>query len=528
MYKVLDITGYEELMNKHHISSLLAKVLINKKISFTNKIIEKSPYDYKNMDKVVGMILKNINEKKKIVVYGDYDADGICATSILKRTFDLLNYDIGYYLPNRYEDGYGLNVKRVNQFHEKGYSLIICVDNGIKAYEAIEEAKKLNMDVIVLDHHQNDQDLPSFDLYLHPQYSSFSDYNMCGASICYYLSKALLAKEDEICLALAGIATIGDVMPLVEQNKLIVSKALSYLNKKKYKAIDLLNIKNKPYTENMLSMQIVPRLNSIGRICKGNTINNLVKYLTSDDEKDLIEFSKFIEKTNNNRKEMADFYLQKLDKGYYDEKIIIEKDDEMLEGINGIIAGKLSEKYNMPCIIFSLDENKVNYKGSARSVEGVSIIDLFNKNNYIKVCGGHEGAGGLTVEKENYENFVNSIKKDCKNNEYKENILEVIEITKDEITLKAYQDLQKIAPFGQDNEIPLFLLKNYDCKNYNVSRDGKHVLLKLTDIANLTAFNMVKDLKQNCTCYDLIFNLELNNLYNNKITCNCKKMEVKE
>ena len=526
MYRVLDVTGYKELMNKHHISSLLAKVLVNRRVSFTNKIIEKDSYDYRNMDKVVGMILKTINDNKKIVVYGDYDADGICSVSILKRTFDLMGYDIGYYLPNRYDDGYGLNIKRVKQFYDKGYSLIICVDNGIKAFEAIEEAKKLNMSVIVLDHHQKEEKLPNYDLCLHPEYSSFSEYNMCGASVCYYLSKALLAKEDEICLALAGIATIGDVMPLVDQNKVIVSKALSYLNKKKYKAIELLNTKNKVYTESMLSMQIVPRLNSIGRICKGNTINNLVKYLTNNNEKEMIEFAKFIEKTNEDRKSMADFYLKKLDKTNYNEKIIIEKDDEMLEGINGIIAGKLSEKYNMPCVIFSLDESKENYKGSARSIEGVSIIDLFSKNDYISVYGGHEGAGGLTVSKENYDKFVSSIKQDCKNYEYKEKVLEVIEVEQEELTLKAYQDLQKIAPFGEGNTMPLFILKNYDCRNMNKSRDGKHVLLKINDETNLTGFNMVKDLKETCTVYDLIFNLESNDLYNNKITCNCKKMEV--
>lgn len=526
MYRVLDVTGYEELISKHHISSLLAKVLINRRIPFTNKIIEKDSYEYKNMDKVVGMILKTINDNKKIVIYGDYDADGVCSVSILKRTFDLLNYEIGYYLPNRYDDGYGLNIRRVKQFYEKGYSLIICVDNGIKAFDAIDEAKKLGMSVIVLDHHQKDDSLPNYDLCLHPQYSSFSEYNMCGASICYYLSKALLAKEDEVCLALAGIATIGDVMPLVEQNKIIVNKALAYLNKNKYKAIDLLNIKSKKYTEDMISMQIVPRINSIGRVCKGNTINNLVKYLTTNNEKEMIEFAKFIEKTNEERKCMADFYFKKLDKENYTDKIIVEKDDEMLEGINGIIAGKLSEKYNMPCIIFSLDEEKKNYKGSARSVEGISIIELFDKNKYISVYGGHEGAGGLTVSKENYNDFVNKIKIDCKECEYKEKVLEVIEVSEEELTLKAYQDLQKIAPFGEGNEKPLFLLKNHNCVNLNKSKDGKHVLLKINDTVNLTGFNLVKELKKDCASYDLIFNLELNDLYSNKLTCNCKKMEV--
>ena len=525
MYKVLDVNGYEELMNKHHISSLLAKVLINRRIPFTNKIIEKKSYEYKNMDKVVGMILKAINDNKKIVVYGDYDVDGICSVSILKRTFDLLNYNIGYYVPNRYEDGYGLNIDKVHQFNEKGYSLIICVDNGIKAFDAIKEARNLQIDVIVLDHHQKEDELPEFNLYLHPEYSAFSNYNMCGASICYHLSKALLAKEDEKCLALAGIATIGDVMPLVDQNKYIVSKALEYLNKKKYLAIDMLNIDSKKYTETMLSMQIVPRINSIGRICKGIIINNLVKYLTCDDEKEIIKFAKFIEETNNKRKIMSEEFFKKIDKGSYSDKIIIESDDELLEGLNGIIAGKLSEKYNLPCIVFSLDETKENYKGSARSVEGLNIVELFSKNEYIKVYGGHEGAAGLTVAKEDFDKFKETIINECKNNEYKDKILDVIEVSIEELTLKQYEDLLKIAPYGEENEMPLFLLKDYDCSNLNKSKDGKHVLLKLTEAASLVGFCLVDQLKENCTHYNLIFNLELNNRYRNKITCNCKVLE---
>ena len=193
MYKVLNVTEYKNIMNKHHISSLAAKVMANRDITFTSKIDEKNCYEYKDMDKVVGAILKAISDNKKIAVYGDYDVDGICSVSILYRIFKLLNYEIGYYIPNRYEDGYGLSSKIVKQMNDKGYSLLICVDNGIKAFDSINEAKKYDMDVIVLDHHQKEETLPNFDLYLHPEYSSFSEYNMCGASICYYLSKALLA-----------------------------------------------------------------------------------------------------------------------------------------------------------------------------------------------------------------------------------------------------------------------------------------------------------------------------------------------
>ena len=323
MYKILNTDKYQSYMDKYHISSLAAKYMSATNATFTSKLLEKNPYDYKDMDKVVSCILQSIANNKKIAIYGDYDADGMCSVSILYRTFKLMNYEVGYYVPNRYNDGYGLCVKIVEQMYNKGYSVIICVDNGIKAHEAIQFAKDKGMTIIVLDHHQKDDILPNFDLLLHPEYSSFSSYNMCAASICYYLSIALLGYEDKKCLALAGIATIGDVMPLIENNKYLANKAIQYLNTFKYSAINMLNKESKTYNENLLSMQIIPKINSLGRMCNNNYINKIVKFLTSDTLDEVSNICLFIEKTNEERKEMTNNYFTKLDKGTYIDKVII-------------------------------------------------------------------------------------------------------------------------------------------------------------------------------------------------------------
>jgi len=348
---------------------------------------------------------------------------------------------------------------------------------------------------------------------------------MCASSICYYLSNALLAKEDETCLCLAGIATIGDVMPLIDQNKLIVSKAIECLNKGKYRAINMLNIENKKYDENLLSMSIVPKLNSIGRICTGNSANNLVKFLAGDSEKEMKTIAEFIENTNNKRKKMTEEYFNKIDKGIYDSKIIVEKCDDMPEGINGIIAAKFLNKYNVPSIIFSLDESKENYKGSARSINGVNIIEILEKNKYIEVYGGHKGAAGLTIKKENYDNFVKLVQEDCANYEYIEKEIEVIEISEEELSYRAYQDLLKLSPFGEGNPKPLFILKDCNSNRITKSKDGKHVLLNISKDVNLVGFNLSEELNSKYNKYNLIFKLELNNLYPNKITCICMNME---
>lgn len=520
MYKVLNVDGYEKMAEKYKISSIAAKALVSKNIEISDKIKEKKSYEYENMDSVVSFILKAISDKKKIAIYGDYDADGICSVSILYRTFSLLNYNVGYYVPNRYGDGYGLSSNIVTQMNEKGYKLLICVDNGIKAHKSIELARSYGIDVIVLDHHQKDETFPDFNLYLHPQYSSFSEYNMCGASICYYLSIALLGYEDERVLALAGIATIGDVMPLVGQNKLIAAKALKYLNKFKYKAIDLLNKEEKKYDENLVAMQIVPKLNSVGRICKDNTANKIVNYLTSDNEKELKIIAQFIESTNDNRKKMTEDYFLKIDKGSYDNKVIIEKDDSMLEGINGIVASKFSNKYHLPTIIFSLDTTGNYYKGSARSIDDFDILSLFKENEYVEVYGGHKGAAGLTIKREDYEHFKIKVIELTKENIYNESVLEVIEIDRSELSFKAYLDLQKLAPFGEGNPSPLFLIRNVKANEFNKSRDGKHILLSFDRDVNFVGFNLANEIK-NDICYDIIFKLELNNLFGNKITCKC-------
>ena len=525
MYKILDTDGYEKLMNKYHLSSISAKVMKTHNLNFTKKILSKDPYEYNDMDKVISMILMAISEKKKIAIYGDYDVDGICSVSILYRTFKLMNYEVGYYVPNRYEDGYGLSSKIVEQMHVKGYSLIICVDNGIKAFESINLARDYGIDVIVLDHHQKEENLPDFNVYLHPEYSSFSDYNMCGASICYYVSCALLGKEDEKCLALAGIATIGDVMPLVEQNKLLVSRTLEILNKYKFKAIDLLNKDKVKYDENLLGMQIIPKLNSVGRICKRNTVNKVVKYLTSESDEELKTLSNFIEETNKKRRETTEEHFNKLDKKEYLDKIIVVKEDSMLEGINGIIAARFANKYNLPSVAFSLDETGNYYKGSMRSVCDFNIIELLKNNKYIEIYGGHKGAAGLTIKKDNYELFVKEVIEDTKDNKYEEEILEVIEINEDELSYKAYLDLLKFAPYGEGNPQPLFIIKNIDVKRIKFSKDQKHVLIDFNKDANLVGFNMGKGINKDINSYNLIFKIEENNLYHNKLSCKCIDLE---
>ena len=197
----------------------------------------------------------------------------------------------------------------------------------------------------------------------------------------------------------------------------------------------------------------------------------------------------------------------------------------MIEGVNGIIAARFSNKYKLPAIVFSLDESKKNYKGSARSIGDLDMVELLSKNQFVEFFGGHKAAAGLTIKKDNYQNFFSKIQEDCKNNVYNEQFLEVISIEKEELSFNAYVDLLKLSPFGEENSSPLFVLKNFDSKEMSKSKDGKHILININNEVNLVGFNLIGELKESCSKYDLIFKLELNNLYNNRITCKCVKVE---
>ena len=167
-YEYFELNKYEEIAKKEKVSTLTAKAIEAYNLSNDKNLELLSPYKYEGMNEVVSYLLKAVNNKKKIMVYGDYDVDGICSVSILKRMFTLMNTNIGYYLPNRYKDGYGINEEKVKEIHKKGYEVIICIDNGINANEPIELARNLGMDVIVLDHHELMGDIPNCNHYLHP------------------------------------------------------------------------------------------------------------------------------------------------------------------------------------------------------------------------------------------------------------------------------------------------------------------------------------------------------------------------
>ena len=231
------------------------------------KIILPSYNNFNDMKKATETIKNAMANNDKIVIYGDYDCDGIMSTSIMVKCFNMLNYHIGYYIPSRYIDGYGLNAKRVQDFYDKGYKLIITVDNGIAQFEAIQKAYDLGMKVIVTDHHERQEILPDVEAILHPIISNYGNVVCCGAYVAFMLASSLLNKYDEYLLSLASIATISDMMPLVSYNRDIVRLGIYYMNKNNYYSIRLLS-EESIIDENVIGLKMAPKINAIGRMMK--------------------------------------------------------------------------------------------------------------------------------------------------------------------------------------------------------------------------------------------------------------------
>jgi len=446
-----------------------------------------------DMDKAAKIIQKTMENHEKIVIYGDYDCDGIMATSILKKCFQMLNYQVGYYIPSRYIDGYGLNVNRVHNFYDKGYKLIITVDNGIAQFEAIEEAKKLGINVIVTDHHEKQDKLPDADVILHPLVSNYGDVVCCGAYVSFMLASKLLNKYEPYLLSLASIATISDMMSLHEYNRDVVRLGLNYLNANHYYPIDLL-AEHQEIDENVIGLKVAPKINSVGRMMENTSINYLVEYFTSDNRNRIDEIYEFISSTNEKRKTLTKESLTNLDVSSEAHTICLISD--LKEGIIGLVANNLLNKYHKPAIVFTGDSNdETILKGSARSLKGLAINQFFLLNKDIIINGGgHEQAGGLTIKRSDFDVFVQRFEDYALLHPVIEEEEDFLEISLTDISKDNYEFIRSLAPFGEGFHLPLFKISNIKVSSLTYTKTQLHILYNLSINQKIIGFNYSKDL----------------------------------
>lgn len=460
---------------------------------------------FQGIENVQYFLLQAIKNKKKIMVYGDYDADGIMGASIIKKTFSYLNYNIGYYIPSRYLDGYGLNIKNAEKIVEKKYDIVILVDNGISAFEGVDYLKSHGVNVIVLDHHSPQDKIVCADFILHPLLSSFSNIATSGAFIAFILSYYLLGYYDKYLSILAAISLISDMMPLLDFNRDLLRIVFSSFKENEFLPIDLLKGENQ-FNEITIGVKIAPKINAVGRIIKDNSINYLVEFFTSDDASLVKKLFNWINETNEKRKEISNKVIEEstLLVNNINPAIIIKMNID--EGMLGLIANRLLRIYKKTVVIFTDDSSNSNLlKGSIRTLEGANVISLFEQLKDILISyGGHTLAGGLIIKKSDFEDFKNKCYSYFKEIKYKECFKEYIEFGITELTLENYYLLQSFAPFGESWPEPNLKINNIKTSSLTYSRNNEHIVSSIGMNTRLVGFNFSKNYIGHSKNIDLI------------------------
>ncbi len=457
-----------------------------------------NPYLFNGMDKAVEIVKKAIDNHQKIMIYGDYDCDGVMSTSIIYQLLKSQGADVGYYVPSRYIDGYGLNIDRAKQIVEKGYKLLITVDNGITAFDSIDYCKNNGMNVIIIDHHQPSDTLPSADSIIHPQVSNFSKIATSAGFCCFMFSYAFLKEVDPYFLTLGAISIISDMMPLVEFNRDAVRLASENYTEEKYYALDLLK-EGDEFNYMSIGMRISPKINAVGRLLKTTKINHLITFLTSDDKKTILEIYKNIEQINENRK-----YLSKNAEINIDDEDLqkpgIVKVFDIEEGLIGIIANRLLNDYKRPVIVFTYDcKDETILKGSCRAGEGFNIVKCFEQlKDLIINAGGHAFAGGVSIKKDNLNEFSEQFFKQCSLHPIVETIEKNIEINIQDVNLSTYRLINTFSPFGEEWKQPLLKICDIKTSSLTFSKTNEHILTNLGQNAKLVGFNFKRtDIQSN-------------------------------
>lgn len=463
-----------------------------------------NPFLLKDMDRFVDKVKKAILNKKKILIFGDYDVDGVSACAIMIKTFEKLNYNVDYYLPNRYIDGYGLTNEILDKIKTtKSPDLIITVDCGISCFNEVEYAKKLGIEVIVTDHHEIPEVLPDcicLNAKIENQNYPFS--GLCGTGLAFKISQALLGDGADEFLPIAAIATIADIVPLLDENRAIVKLGMKLFDKFLPLGIKALIKEQKISLSNIsstdISFKIAPKLNASGRM--GDAEDSLLLYL----EKNPIKIKQQIAKIlahNAERQKLCNSVYEDCKKRLECENVsklrsFIMYDEKWDQGILGIVCARLLEEYNRPVFLFSKIGNML--KGSARSLPDINVhLLLSNLSNILETFGGHTVAAGLSLDVKNFNEFKKRVNSYIFQNINDKAFMPIqyydLEISEDEVNLDFVKNLSLLEPFGCENQSPKFKIETNKLSILPMKNCPNHANLNFNQKLSLVYFNFLKD-----------------------------------
>lgn len=528
----------EELEKKYNMNKLLATILSNRKI-VEDEQIEKflqpkrsdfyNPFGMPDMEVTVNRIIKAIENQEKTIIYGDYDVDGITSVTVLKSFLEERGLHVGVYIPNRLNEGYGLNKKAVETIAQSGYKLMITVDCGISAIEEVEYANQLGIETLITDHHEPGEDIPKALAVVDAKRkdNTYQCRNLAGVGVVFKLIQAisirlgLEEKEYLKYLDIVCIGTISDIVPLTDENRVIVKLGLKLVQQTRnlgLRAILQATGYNK-IDSIMISFGVAPRINACGRMGHQEEALNL---FLSKDAKEVNELTQKLNEYNKERQEIeknifADAVCQIEENNLQEKSTITLMGKNWHHGVIGIVASKITEMYFKPSILLC-EEGEIG-KGSGRSIPGFDLYEALTKcQKSIDRFGGHAMAVGITVDKEKFEEFREKFEEIAKENHIEE-IVPILKIDSiislDEINKDMVESLKELEPFGEENKNPLFLFKNLKIDSIRALTEGKHLKLTVKEnknIVNAIGFN-IGELANEYKIgdkVDIVGNLEIN------------------
>lgn len=472
-----------ELSQKLNIAPLVATLLVNRGIStveeansflYAEKEKVYDPFLFQDMEKTVERINLAIHEQQPILIFGDYDADGVTSTTVLLETLSEMGANVTYYIPNRFSEGYGPNRQAFQKAYEEGIQLIITVDTGIAALEEATQAKELGMDLIITDHHEAGKELPEAFSIIHPNTpgSTYPYKHLAGVGVAFKLAHALKGELPEELLDLVAIGTIADLVPLNGENRTLVKRGLNILARTTRLGLqelcELAGHTISEIDEETVGFTIGPRLNAPGRLEHAGPAVQLLKTNNSTEAKMLAEE---IDQMNNDRKHIvstiADEAIQ-IVKDHFDlteNKVIVVGKSGWNSGVIGIVASRLVEKFYRPTIILSIDEETGMAKGSARSIKGFNLFENLSAcSDILPHFGGHSMAAGMSLAVENIETLRQRLNELANQQLKPEDFMPVTEveatISLKEINISTISQLGQLAPYGMGNPKPQILIEN--------------------------------------------------------------------
>lgn len=528
----------EKLQEKYKLNRLLSTLLTNRGITEEAEITKflnpkrsdfYYPFGMPDMEKAVERILKAIKDKEQIIIYGDYDVDGITSVTVLKSFLEERGIQVNVYIPNRLNEGYGLNKTAMEEIAKQGNKLMITVDCGITAVDEVEYAKTFGIETIITDHHEPAEELPKAIAVVDAKRkdNKYECRNLAGVGVVFKLIQALSIKlgldpkEYLKYLDIVCVGTISDIVPLTDENRVIVKLGLKLVEQTKNLGLKeiLQSCGYSKINSTTISFGVAPRINACGRMGHQEEALNL---LLSKEENEVKELTQKINEYNKTRQEIEkNIYneaVEQIEKeGLDTQNTIVVSGKGWHHGVIGIVSSKITELYFKPSILLCEEDGEC--KGSGRSIPGFDLHEaLMECNDTIDKFGGHAMAVGINIKKEKVEEFKEEFEKIAKEKEV-DKIIPILnldaEIKLDDVNKEMVDSLKELEPFGEANKMPIFAFRNLKIDSIRSLSEGKHLRLSVKDnknIINAIGFNMgvLADTYRIGDRVDIAGNLEIN------------------